>query len=1127
MGIMYARNTKLAALGFILFQFVQPALGQHFKRLGTCPTLGCVLPPDLTDFYPGQLFDIRLEVHAPLNGSEAFNGGKVNDQFSFCIQSGTSGHENDGHGNGGGNNCEDAAKFFGVKEPALEKWSFTYFEDLFAQDANQPTLVNVASKAYRGVHLSQPGDYSAILTFNGKGQTVARWTVRTASKKQTAKNVLFFIGDGMTQAMITAARLISHKSINGRYQTLMQLDQMDALGIQMTHSIDSFITDSANSATALFSGKKSTVSALNVWVDSSANSFDDPKMETVAELFRRRRKGGALGTSPPKPDRWGVKDTSVIIASALHIAAQNEMLPAINPNNTWTSGVTRPNPAVPRSTSVEYEKETQTTTTRRLAPPPNRFTRPPSSRKPISKNASVRLVPDSEGEEDSSAPSPAKGRGKSPFEHVVDAAKKVLKPATYYVRQLSLEPEDRSHSTNGNTTHNRDTSYDYAAEEQEFQEAQQAKRTSLSAHKRGRMPMDNRAYKPSASDIEGDDDEYSDEDKRKRRKKKKKNEPVGGPLTTLPVLSADRKKKRKSRGTKSGVPGQDDEESESDEEPSVEPESMQAQQRSSVSRSLQPASYDISMQDSSVDTAEQGLDSIPELPEEELPSSHQPKRARSREKSVSRRVPRSSSRPPRESTRPVLWLRTSDLSLAAKLIKYLTLGALAYAVWYGLMETDIASHLPTLSLSRPSSRPIYTAPEVPAADIAELSERLQRIEVALSGLSRDSEQIRAKTEDGVRSHSELMGRLGALESRLATESKRLVESEVKVKDALSLGTSVSSVKREIEVLQAQLKAQEKQRQQDDQQHRADHINDEEARAKLRALEDRVGSVEGGVKEAIELGKKAVSTSANTKSPTIKVPGGQDLKSIIKDVVDDAVLLFSKDTIGKADYAMHANGARVIPSLTSASFELQPHSMRSQIAGFFTGYGSAVGRPPVTALHHESHGGYCWPFVGSPGQLGVSLAAPIIIDEVTIDHVAKEVAINIASAPKLCEVWAMIEGEENEKKYLEIIEVREKARVKSADAEGLAEAEEHPVTLPHNPPYLRIANFTYDAESAKNVQTFSIDEDVKEKQMDFGIVVLRVLDNWGMEKYTCLYRFRVHGTPLGPMQIPEPVEDIGL
>ena len=36
---------------------------------------------------------------------------------------------------------------------------------------------------------------------------------------------------------------------------------------QMTHSIDSFITDSANSATALNSGHKSTVNALNVYVD--------------------------------------------------------------------------------------------------------------------------------------------------------------------------------------------------------------------------------------------------------------------------------------------------------------------------------------------------------------------------------------------------------------------------------------------------------------------------------------------------------------------------------------------------------------------------------------------------------------------------------------------------------------------------------------------------------------------------------------------------------------------------------------------------------------------------------------------------------------------------------------------
>lgn len=58
----------------------------------------------------------------------------------------------------------------------------------------------------------------------------------------------------MATSMISAARLLAHKMINGRYQTKMALDQAPAFGSQMTHSLDSFITDSANSASALFTG---------------------------------------------------------------------------------------------------------------------------------------------------------------------------------------------------------------------------------------------------------------------------------------------------------------------------------------------------------------------------------------------------------------------------------------------------------------------------------------------------------------------------------------------------------------------------------------------------------------------------------------------------------------------------------------------------------------------------------------------------------------------------------------------------------------------------------------------------------------------------------------------------------
>ncbi|MBZ6370430.1 MAG: alkaline phosphatase [Microbacterium hominis] len=50
---------------------------------------------------------------------------------------------------------------------------------------------------------------------------------------------------------------------------------------------DSFITDSANSATALMAGHKSTVNALNSYTDSTGSAFGNAKFETVFEMARR------------------------------------------------------------------------------------------------------------------------------------------------------------------------------------------------------------------------------------------------------------------------------------------------------------------------------------------------------------------------------------------------------------------------------------------------------------------------------------------------------------------------------------------------------------------------------------------------------------------------------------------------------------------------------------------------------------------------------------------------------------------------------------------------------------------------------------------------------------------------
>ena len=101
---------RLAALAVAVF-FGTVVNGQTFQRLGTCPTFGCILPPDQQDFLAGQFFDIRLEIHAPVNGSEATNG-IPDENFSFTVGK-------------VGEVGQPAAQFFGVDEPALETWDFT------------------------------------------------------------------------------------------------------------------------------------------------------------------------------------------------------------------------------------------------------------------------------------------------------------------------------------------------------------------------------------------------------------------------------------------------------------------------------------------------------------------------------------------------------------------------------------------------------------------------------------------------------------------------------------------------------------------------------------------------------------------------------------------------------------------------------------------------------------------------------------------------------------------------------------------------------------------------------------------------------------------------------------------
>lgn len=178
----------LAAAAAAACILVDAVSAQTFHRLGTCPTLGCILPPDQQDFLPGQEFDIRFEVHAPVNGSEAFNDGVPDDAFTVTIAKSSSSSP--------GEEASSLVDFFDLdQEPEVETWSFGWYEDLFAKEAGNETVVNVASKIYRRVALYEPGDYTVTLTYYGGETTVATWTVRPLAEEKRAKNVILFVGE--------------------------------------------------------------------------------------------------------------------------------------------------------------------------------------------------------------------------------------------------------------------------------------------------------------------------------------------------------------------------------------------------------------------------------------------------------------------------------------------------------------------------------------------------------------------------------------------------------------------------------------------------------------------------------------------------------------------------------------------------------------------------------------------------------------------------------------------------------------------------------------------------------------------------------------------------------------------
>lgn len=182
---------------------------------------------------------------------------------------------------------------------------------------------------------------------------------------------------------------------------------------------------------------------------------------------------------------------------------------------------------------------------------------------------------------------------------------------------------------------------------------------------------------------------------------------------------------------------------------------------------------------------------------------------------------------------------------------------------------------------------------------------------------------------------------------------------------------------------------------------------------------------------------------------------------------------------RTDYALLTADAHIYKPLTHYAPLPLPASRASSWGWITSLFGSAarVRTPhgPRVAIHRSGPRsvGECWGFGGASANLTVKLSQPITVSHVTIDHLSRDIAYNIESAPREFQIWAV--------------------NVTQAD--------------PAHSPRTLLGTFEYDVDG-EPVQTFALPN----KAIPTQYITLAIQSNHG-HYYTCLYRFRVHGTPL--------------
>ena len=143
----------------------------------------------------------------------------------------------------------------------------------------------------------------------------------------------------------------------------------------------------------------------------------------------------------------------------------------------------------------------------------------------------------------------------------------------------------------------------------------------------------------------------------------------------------------------------------------------------------------------------------------------------------------------------------------------------------------------------------------------------------------------------------------------------------------------------------------------------------------------------------------------------------------------------------------------------------------------------------------------WCFMGPRGQLGIALSYPGFLTNISVDHPAT--ISSLTNAPRDIVVWGAVDGSENEERYKQSVNTIQALQ---------SRLRLHPPFPPQEDKelvYVPLATAFYNIRSPDLFQTFKVFPEIHALEMDFGLVAVQIVSNWGGTS-TSLHHMGVYG-----------------